>query len=94
MIYFVSLGLVPTLVQIFPHAGLQFGFYSFFKALWEMSFRIKVHGYCHHSLDVLGLVTMLIQGKWNLLRCCGEGYNKYNSVFFFFCKALKPICKA
>lgn len=34
-------GLVPTLVQIFPHAGLQFGFYSFFKALWEMSFRIK-----------------------------------------------------
>lgn len=36
------LGLVPTLVQIFPYAGLQFGFYAFFKALWEMSFRIKV----------------------------------------------------
>ncbi|PFX29767.1 Mitochondrial thiamine pyrophosphate carrier [Stylophora pistillata] len=34
-------GLAPTLVQIFPHAGLQFGFYSFFKTLWEISFRIK-----------------------------------------------------
>jgi len=34
-------GLVPTLVQIFPLAGLQFGFYSFFKAIWEMSFSIK-----------------------------------------------------
>lgn len=34
-------GLVPTLVQIFPYAGLQFGFYAFFKTLWEMSIRIK-----------------------------------------------------
>lgn len=34
-------GLVPTLVQIFPHAGLQFGFYSFFKTLWEISFGVK-----------------------------------------------------
>lgn len=34
-------GLVPTLVQIFPHAGLQFGFYAFFKSFWEMSFNIK-----------------------------------------------------
>lgn len=34
-------GLVPTLVQIFPHAGLQFGFYAFFKALWEMALHIK-----------------------------------------------------
>ena len=36
-------GLAPTLVQIFPHAGLQFGFYAFFKALWEMALHIKVH---------------------------------------------------
>ncbi|KAL9988345.1 hypothetical protein ACROYT_G002780 [Oculina patagonica] len=37
----IGRGLVPTLVQIFPYAGLQFGFYAFFKALWEMSFRTK-----------------------------------------------------
>lgn len=38
-------GLVPTLVQIFPHAGLQFGFYAFFKTTWEMSFGIKKDSY-------------------------------------------------
>ena len=29
-------GLVPTLVQIGPQTGFQFGFYSFFKTLWEL----------------------------------------------------------
>jgi len=42
-------GLVPTLVQIFPYAGLQFGFYAFFKTLWEMSIRIKV---CFNHIQV------------------------------------------
>ncbi|XP_077980246.1 mitochondrial thiamine pyrophosphate carrier-like [Glandiceps talaboti] len=28
-------GLVPTLMEIFPHAGLQFGFYAFFKMIWD-----------------------------------------------------------
>ena len=41
--FFYSVGLVPTLIQIFPHAGLQFGFYTFFKTLWEVIFSSKVH---------------------------------------------------
>ncbi|XP_071965822.1 mitochondrial thiamine pyrophosphate carrier-like isoform X2 [Antedon mediterranea] len=28
-------GLTPTLIQLFPYNGLQFGFYSFFKTLWK-----------------------------------------------------------
>ena len=42
LMFLFHLGLVPTLVQIFPHAGLQFGFYAFFKIVWEVSFGIKV----------------------------------------------------
>ncbi|KAK2553270.1 Mitochondrial thiamine pyrophosphate carrier [Acropora cervicornis] len=45
-------GLVPTLVQIFPHAGLQFGFYAFFKTTWEMSFGIKVYKDSYQPADV------------------------------------------
>ncbi|XP_070581332.1 mitochondrial thiamine pyrophosphate carrier-like [Ptychodera flava] len=34
-------GISPTLLEIFPHAGLQFGFYAFFKLLWEQVFDIS-----------------------------------------------------
>lgn len=52
----LSLGLVPTLVQIFPYAGLQFGFYAFFKALWEVAFVTKV---CNHHTWVQDLQDSL-----------------------------------
>lgn len=44
-------GLVPTLFQIFPHAGLQFGFYALFKIFWEMSFGIKKDPYQPADID-------------------------------------------
>ncbi|XP_033100402.1 mitochondrial thiamine pyrophosphate carrier-like [Anneissia japonica] len=28
-------GLTPTIIQLFPYTGLQFGFYSFFKTAWN-----------------------------------------------------------
>ncbi|XP_065829906.1 mitochondrial thiamine pyrophosphate carrier-like [Oscarella lobularis] len=34
-------GLVPTLLQIFPYSGFQFGFYSFFKTLWDYAFGLE-----------------------------------------------------
>lgn len=55
---FVFSGLVPTLVQIFPHAGLQFGFYSFFKTLWEISFGVKVCWCYCCRLEVFGCSTI------------------------------------
>ncbi|XP_038067812.1 mitochondrial thiamine pyrophosphate carrier-like [Patiria miniata] len=29
-------GLLPTMLQVFPHAGFQFGFYALFKRVWEV----------------------------------------------------------
>jgi solute carrier family 25 thiamine pyrophosphate transporter 19 len=29
-------GLTPTLLQIFPHAGCQFGFYELFRKIWNL----------------------------------------------------------
>ena len=35
-------GLLPTLLQIFPYAGMQFGFYAMFKLTWDRLFQLKV----------------------------------------------------
>eukprot|EP00040_Diaphanoeca_grandis_P024753 m.136450 g.136450 ORF g.136450 m.136450 type:complete len:302 (+) comp29853_c0_seq1:487-1392(+) len=37
-------GLVPTLVQAFPHAGLQFGYYKAFMHTWKLMFGDSDHG--------------------------------------------------
>ena len=53
-------GLVPTLVQIFPHAGLQFGFYAFFKTTWEMSFGIKVYISVYNAPQTMNAITLIL----------------------------------
>ena len=61
-------GLVPTLVQIFPHAGLQFGFYAFFKTTWEMSFGIKVYisdYIAPQTMNAIILILPLVSFKVN-----------------------------
>lgn len=37
-------GLVPTLAQIAPQTGFQFGFYSLLTSIWELMFGQKVNG--------------------------------------------------
>lgn len=59
-------GLVPTLVQIFPHAGLQFGFYTFFKTLWEVIFSSK-----RGPGEAAGVEESLVCG--GLSGICGKG---------------------
>ncbi|KAK3754404.1 hypothetical protein QZH41_011184 [Actinostola sp. cb2023] len=36
-------GLIPSLLQIFPYAGLQFGSYTLLKMIWDYAFEIKKH---------------------------------------------------
>ncbi|XP_077861600.1 mitochondrial thiamine pyrophosphate carrier-like [Saccoglossus kowalevskii] len=36
-------GLAPSLLELFPHAGLQFGFYTFFQMLWDKTFKTERH---------------------------------------------------
>lgn len=34
-------GLVPTLIQIAPQTGFQFGFYSLLTSIWELVFGVR-----------------------------------------------------
>ncbi|XP_031557885.1 mitochondrial thiamine pyrophosphate carrier-like [Actinia tenebrosa] len=36
-------GLIPSLLQIFPYAGLQFGSYTLLKMIWDYTFDIRIH---------------------------------------------------
>ncbi|CAH1779593.1 unnamed protein product [Owenia fusiformis] len=55
-------GMVPTLVQAAPYAGLQFGFYSLFKNIWNMAEHYaEEHG--HHHTRYAGMLESLVCGS-------------------------------
>ena len=60
-------GLMPTLLQLFPYAGFQFGFYALFNSMWEFSFgKPEVKG--QHKTGMLTKVSI------NCLECKGVKY--------------------
>ena len=42
-------GLVPTMIQVFPLAGFQFGFYALFKHVWEFFLPVHVDASVHET---------------------------------------------
>ena len=53
-------GLVPTMIQVFPLAGFQFGFYALFKHVWEFFLPVHVDASVHETskcrvVDLKGL---------------------------------------
>ncbi|XP_033630466.1 mitochondrial thiamine pyrophosphate carrier-like [Asterias rubens] len=45
-------GLVPTMIQVFPLAGFQFGFYALFKHVWEFFLPVHVDASVHETTAV------------------------------------------
>ncbi|XP_077866872.1 mitochondrial thiamine pyrophosphate carrier-like [Saccoglossus kowalevskii] len=98
-------GLAPTLLELFPHAGLQFGFYSFFKIIWEHVFERDHHevgplesvvcggcsGICSKTIILpLDVVKKRLQIQgFAVARAAFGKAPTYNGVIHCFSKVLK-----